>query len=109
MYPNDPDPPSELIHDYGLYLLDQQLMKGGKTLSAIPQVPLSTLRDWGQLTPNFILHEQLNYDQDELAAQVQLALEKFNREQSAVYDAVMQSYDQNLGKTFFVHSAGGGG
>jgi len=72
-------------------------------------MPLSTLRDWGQLAPNFILHEQLNYDQNELEAQVQLALEKFNREQSRVYNAVMQSYDQNLGKTFFVHSAGGGG
>ena len=109
MYPNNPDPTPELIHDYGLYLLDQQLMQGGKTLSEIPQMPLSTLRDWGQLAPNFILHEQLNYDQDELEAQVHLALEKFNHEQSRVYNAVMQSYDQNLGKTFFVHSAGGGG
>jgi len=62
MYPSDPDPLPELIYDYGLYLLDQQLMKGGKTLSEIPQMPLSTLRDWGQLAPNFILHEQLNYD-----------------------------------------------
>ena len=30
LYPNDPNPSSELIHDYGLYLLDQQLMKSGK-------------------------------------------------------------------------------
>src|ERR1700728_2506461 len=109
MYPNDPDPAPELIYDYGIYLLDQQLMKGGKTLSEIAQMPLSTLRDWGQLAPNFILHEQLNYDQDKLEAQVQLALEKFNNEQRRVYNAVMQSYDQNQGKMFFVHSAGGGG
>jgi len=109
MYPNDPEPSPELTYDYGLYLLDQQLMQGGKTLSEIAQMPLSTLRDWGQLAPNFILHEQLNYDQDQLAAQVQLALEKFNHEQRKVYDAVMQSYDQNLGNMFFVHSAGGGG
>ena len=109
MYPNDPDPSPELIHDYGLYLLNQQLMHGGKSLSEIPQMPLSTLRHWDQLAPNFILHEQLNYHPDQLEAQVQKALEKFNHEQRAVYDAVMQSYDQNLGKLFFVHSAGGGG
>jgi hypothetical protein len=52
MYPNDPDPAPELIYDYGLYLLYQQLMKGGKTLSEIAQVPLSTFRDWDQLAPN---------------------------------------------------------
>jgi hypothetical protein len=66
MYPNNPDPPPELIYDYGLYLLDQQLMKGGKTLSEIAQMPFSTLRDWDQHGPNFVLHEQLNYDQDQL-------------------------------------------
>jgi hypothetical protein len=109
MYPNDPDPAPELIYDYGLYLLDQQLMKSGKTLSEIAQMPLSILRDWGQLAPNFILHEQLNYDQDKLEAQVQLAVEKFNDEQRRVYNAVIQSYDHNQGKMFFVHSAGGGG
>ena len=30
LYPNDPNPSSELIHDYDLYLLHQQLMKSGK-------------------------------------------------------------------------------
>src|SRR6202167_3833817 len=109
MYPNDPDPDPQLIHDYGLYLLNQHLMKGGKRLAEIAQMPLSTLRDWGELTPNFILHEQLDYDHDVLAAKVQYGLERFNPEQKAVYNAVMKSYDQNLGKTFFVHSAGGGG
>ena len=72
-------------------------------------MPVSTLRDWGEVVPNYILQEQLDYDQDDLAAKVQYGLERFNEEQRAVYNDVMQSYDQNLGKTFFVHSAGGCG
>src|ERR1700749_2551063 len=36
-------------------------------------------------------------------------LQTFNPEQRAVYDTVMESYDQNLGKSLFIHSAGGGG
>jgi len=111
IYPNDPDPSPELIHDYGLYLIDQLLMKAGKRLSSIGEMPASVLRDWGQAVPNpnFILQEQLDYDQDHLRDKVLYGLERFNNEQRAVYDAVMESYDQNLGKVFFVHSAGGGG
>jgi hypothetical protein len=55
------------------------------------------------------LHEQLNYDQLELATKVQDRLEIFNPEQRAVFDAAMQFYDQNLGKVLFIHSTGGGG
>jgi hypothetical protein len=36
-------------------------------------------------------------------------LQTFNPKQRIVYDAVMESYRQNAGKAFFVHSAGGGG
>jgi len=109
MYPNDPPPSPELIYDYGLYLIDQQLMKAGKRLTDYDPMPLPTLRDWGQDALNFLLHEQLNYDHEQLAAMVQLRLGTLNIEQRAVYDAVMQSCDQNLGKTLFIHSAGGGG
>ena len=72
-------------------------------------MPLPALRDWSAAAPNFLLQEQFDYDQDHLMAKVLYGLEKFNDEQRAVYDAVMQSYDQNLGNIFFVHSAGGGG
>ncbi|MDQ1532071.1 MAG: hypothetical protein QOE37_2176 [Microbacteriaceae bacterium] len=109
LYPNDPEPTPELIWDYGLYLLDLQLMKAGKRLDKIKDMPVSTLRDWGQAAANFLLQEQLDYNQEELAAMVQTHLQTFNPEQRAVYDAVMESYDQNLGKSLFIHSAGGGG
>jgi len=98
IYPNDPDPTPELIYDYGLYLIDRQLMKGGKRLSEIAEMPLPALRDWGAAAPNFLLQEQLDYDQDHLMAKVLYGLERFNDEQRAVYDAVMQSYDDNLGR-----------
>jgi hypothetical protein len=108
LYPSDPPPSPELIYDYGLFLVDQQLMRSGKRLSDHPPMPQHSLRDWGQAAPNFLLHEQLNYDQAQLAATIQTNLGTFNPEQRAAFDAVMQSHDQNLGKTF-LDSAGGGG
>jgi len=39
-------------------------------------------------------------NQDHLRDKVLYGLERFNNEQRAVYDAVMESYDQNLGKVF---------
>ena len=109
LYPNDPQPTPELIWDYGLYLLDLQLMKSDRTLARIEGMPVSSLRDWGQAAANCLLHEQLNYNRENLAAMVQTHLKTFNPEQRAVYDAVMDSYNQNLGKSLFIHSAGGGG
>jgi hypothetical protein len=109
MHSNDPQHSQELIYDYGLYLLDQQLIKHGKRLADYDHMPPPTLRDWGQGAINFLLHEQLNYDQEQLAAKVQDRLRTFNQEEKAVYDAVMQSYNQDLCKTLLIHSAGGGG
>jgi hypothetical protein len=86
LYPNDPPPSPELIYDYGLYLIDDKLMRSGKRLSNCPPMPEPSLRDWGQMAPNFLLHEQLNYDQAQLAATVQTNLGTFNPEQRAAFD-----------------------
>jgi hypothetical protein len=39
MYPNDSEPTSEMIHDYGLYLIDEQLIESGKRLSDYEDMP----------------------------------------------------------------------
>ena len=109
LYPNDHNLSLELIDDYGLYLLDQQFMESGKRLSEVEGMPVSTLKNWVEVVPNFILQEQLDYNYDILVAKVQYGLKRFNEEQRAVYNDVMQSYDQNLGNTFILHSASGCG
>jgi len=49
------------------------------------------------------------YDAFDLLIQVQQNKDHFNNEQCTIYDAVMQSILHKEGKTFFLHSAGGGG
>ena len=60
-----------------------------KRLSEVEGMPVSTLRDWGEVVPNFILQEQLDYNHDILAAKVQYGLERLNEEQRAVYNDLM--------------------
>ena len=107
-YPNE-NITDELIYDYGLFLLNQQLLKFEKTLADFPPMPLSALRDWAVLGGNFILREQLDWDREKLHADVVRNSATFNDEQRQLFEAVMQSYNQNEGKIFFVHAAGGCG
>ena len=72
-------------------------------------MPLPTLRDWAVLGGNFLLCEQLDWDRDRLCADVARNHASFNNEQRQLFEDFMQSYDQKLGKIFFVHAAGGCG
>ena len=67
VYPNDPEPTPELIYDYNLYLIDDQLMESEKRLSDYEDMPQPSLEEWGQITDDFLLHEQLNHDREALA------------------------------------------
>lgn len=99
----------ELIYDFGLFLLNQQLLKFDKTLTDFPPMPLPSLRDWAVLGGNFLLREQLDWDREKLRTDVIANRASFNDEQTQLFDAVMQSYNQQEGKIFFVHAAGGCG
>ena len=57
-----------------------------------------------------LINEQLDYNKEQLAARVIANKAKFNDAQNGVYNAVMESVNNNnTGKTFFLHSAGGCG
>lgn len=106
---NIAEPTNDQIYDYGLYLLDQILLKFGKHLSDYNPMPISEFQWDDHLWDNFLMQEQMDYDAFDLLIQVDQNKERFNNEQRAVYDAVMQSVLHNEGKAFFLHSAGGGG
>ena len=57
-YPNEQFT-EDLIFDFGLFLLHQQLLKFEKTLADFPPMPLPTLRDWVVLGGNFLLMSSL--------------------------------------------------
>ena len=72
----------------------------------MPQV----IAEWGVVDEgNRLINEQLDYNREDLAARVTLNTARFNDAQRGIYDAVMQSVNNNNGKIFFLHSAGGCG
>ena len=58
---------------------------------------------------NRLLNEQLDFNREQLAARVSDNGAKFNDDQRAVYNAVIESVNNNTPKVFFLHSAGGCG
>ena len=64
--------------------------------------------NWGVVVGgNRLLNEQLDFNRKHLAARVADNAAKFNNDQRAVYNAVMESVNSNTPKVFFLHSAGG--
>jgi hypothetical protein len=111
---NKPDPTQEEIHDYGLYLIDGVLRKNGKSLEAIPHMPVSQMADtWGVMEGNQLIAEQLQYIQEDLREMVDRGVPSLNEEQRTVFDAVVDDAihrnEQRPGHAHFVHSAGGCG
>ena len=110
---NIQDPTEEEIYDYGLYLIDGLLRKHGRSLHAIPQMPVSQMvQRWGIMEGNQLIAEQLDYDVDALNIFVNEGLPTLNEDQRAVYDQVVQDVMQDQpgqGHPYFVHSAGGCG
>ena len=108
IYPNR-DFTEDEVYDYGLHLIDHVLRNWGSQLSNIPDMP-QIIHDWGVVAEgNRLINDQLDYNRDELAARVTVNTAQFNDAQRKVYDDVMASVNNNSGKTFFLHSAGGCG
>src|SRR6202453_2341635 len=105
-----PEPTDDQVFDYGLYLINRLLLQSAKDLTHFPPMPLPE-GDWNQHNgnDNYLLQEQLELDPYNLLLQVQHDRDLFNNEQQAAYDAIMHSINHKEGKTFFLHSAGGGG
>ena len=88
-------------------------MRNGKTLRNFPPMPISVGPSegeaWEDVPANFLLAEQLDYNVEELKRMVEENCQKFNQEQTGVFNAAMQSVENNYGKIIFIHSAGEGG
>ena len=97
------------VYDYGLHLIDHILHNWGKQLVDIPGMP-QIIGNWGVVANgNRLLHEQLDYNREELTDRVTQNLAKFNNPQRTIYNAVMDSVNGNISRVFFLHSAGGCG
>ena len=104
---------NEQVYDYGLHLIDKILLESGKRLTDFPPMPSSTGPQegevWETIPANFLLAQQLQYNIDELNVTVEQNCGRFNAKQRNVFDAIMDSVNNNKGKMLFIHSAGGCG
>jgi hypothetical protein len=92
-----------------LFLIDQILIKSDRRVTDFDGMP-AVEGEWEAVVPhNQLLHAQLNYDHEQLAAKVAQNRGLFNLEQRQAFDAVMASVNNNQGQLFFLHSAGGCG
>ncbi|KNZ73330.1 hypothetical protein J132_07627 [Termitomyces sp. J132] len=98
----------ENVYDFGLHLINDNLKNFGKTLQDFPNMP-EPQQIWKMIPGNRLLQEETDYDVEELQRRVAENKAKFNAKQLEMFNAVMDSVENNLGKMIFIHGAGGCG
>ena len=101
-------PPPERIYNYGLFLLDKILKESGQSLAEWPSMP-RIQENWEMITMNLLILEQLSYDREVLAVELEEQLPRMNVEQRSAYDQIVASVDACNGKLFFLNGPGGTG
>lgn len=88
--------------------IDKLLRSIGKSLMKFPQLP--------QPPPSYLNHgtnhliiEETNYDIDEMSTKPYQLHANLNSDQLIIYEEVLSSVVQRLGKVFFVYGSGGCG
>ncbi|KAF8056977.1 PIF1-like helicase-domain-containing protein, partial [Lyophyllum atratum] len=102
------DPTDDDIYDYGLHLLEKNLEEHGKSLQNFPPMPLPR-HNWDVVAVNPLIAEQLDYDRNAERERALERFEKFNDDQLAAYNEIMNSIQHDLGGVFFLNGAGGCG
>ena len=102
------DPTEEQVFDYGLYLIDNILRNGNKSLRDWPTMPLPQ-NDWAAVVGNRLIAEQRSYNIDEQAQLAAQRIPTLNAAQRSSFDAIINAVETQSGQTFFLHGAGGTG
>jgi len=101
-----PKPTEEQVYDYDLYLISQDLRHQGQSLDRFNERPRPQI-EWHHRKGNQLIADQRAYDQEELQRFVNAGLPTLNVKQRGLYDAVMESVQQDVGSPFLIHSPGG--
>jgi hypothetical protein len=103
------DPQDSEIFDYGLWLIEQLLVKTlRKHLEDFPDMPLPS-RSWDDEVENPLIGEQLNYNRDHERTLAEERIVRLNTEQRHAYDQIISSVESQAGHTFFLNGPGGTG
>ena len=96
------------MKNYGLYEIEQILLKSNKSLKDFPSLPFLDETFMHEID-NRLLREELSYNIQQLAVEDQELFQKLNSEQMNVYNVVVQSVIDKIGGLYFVYGFGGTG
>jgi hypothetical protein len=103
------DPQEHEIFDYGLWLIEQKLMKTQRRhLKDFPDMPIPE-RDWEGVAENSLIGEQLNYNRERERNLAEERLAQLNPEQLDAYQQIISSVESQTGQVFFLNGPGGTG
>ena len=106
--PSLTDISSHTIHDFGLFLIDQELRLHGQSLSAFPSMPIPK-HNWDFQVDNVYIVDQLSYDADKEQQLFDDNYQLLNSDQLNAFHHVVDSTTNEIGQIFFLHGAGGTG
>jgi len=103
------DPQAAEIFDYGLWLIEQILVKTlQKHLADFPDMPIPN-HAWDTEVENPLIGEQLNYNRGHERALAEERVAQLNTEQRHAYGQIISSVESQAGRTFFLNRPGGTG
>ena len=103
------DPEDAEVFDYGLWLIEQILVKTlRKHLEDFPDMPLPN-RTWDVEAENPLIGEQLNYNRGHEHTLAEERIAQLNTEQNYAYEQIISSVESQAGHTFFLNGPGGTG
>jgi hypothetical protein len=103
------DPEDADIFDYGLWLIEQILVKTlRKHLQDFPDMPLPN-HTWDTEAENPLIGEQLNYNRSHERTSAEERIAQLNTEQRHAYEQIISSVELQAGHTFFLNGPGGTG
>ncbi|XP_019177489.1 PREDICTED: uncharacterized protein LOC109172686 [Ipomoea nil] len=94
--------------NFGLFELEKLLRLQNKSLKDYPPMPIPTI-DNSRLVQNHLVFEELCYNHEQLKEDAEVLSSKLTKEQSFIYDIVIQDISANKGGLFFVYGYGGTG
>ncbi|XP_026413166.1 uncharacterized protein LOC113308935 [Papaver somniferum] len=102
------NPIDEQVLDYGLYLLDKLLWRGGKELKDFSSMPLPK-GDWGKIDGNGLMHEHKQLELAIKQPELRRNIASLNQVQLSAYTKITESVEKRDGRTFFINGSAGTG
>ncbi|KAL1225085.1 hypothetical protein V5N11_019217 [Cardamine amara subsp. amara] len=99
---------ADQLKNYTLVELQKLLRRNGSSLARFVKMPMAD-ENFGAEDENLMLHDERNYNQEEMLKDLNDNLCKLTEEQKAIYDKIVYAAKNKKGGVFFIYGFGGTG